>query len=1701
MKNKLSALKGVAQGCAIFGAALAINLMGNPQKAIADDTELFTRPPGFIQPAPNVLFILDNSANWNASNQNWEGGGAQGLAELRAIANVMDAFADKPINVGLMMYTGSGSTVGSYVRYGFRPVENAQNRSAFRGIVNGMVNGGNLASQGEQVAQGADRYSGKSYYEAYLYFSGLKNFWTPDVFGDFSGNSNPKTTANLGLTNNFAYPSSSGGIYSSPLNTGVPCARNYIIFISNAGNNLGGAGAQTYSNGANPVTVGSKIPLPSSAASEFWIDEWAKYLYETGVKTPDDTVNGSVITYSIDVYNAAQNTTLTPLMQSMARNGGGRYFQAANEAAIENAISEIFDEIQSVNSVFASVSLPVSVNVRGTNLNQVYLGMFRPDLKAQPVWPGNLKQYQLAMDENENLFIADSTKADALSSTGFFKNGAISFWTSANTYWSFDPASDSTTPSSDSPDGPLVERGGAGQSLRWNINGSGCESVTDAADVNACKLLATNRKVYTHLGGVSSAVSLASNASNSFSSSNTAVTSSALGAASDEERTAIINWIRGADLKDEDGRGDTTDLRPMAHGDVVHSRPAVINYNRYGDDNDIMVYYGANDGLLRAIQGGQAKTPGNDRLAGGAEYWSFAAEEFYPKFKRQYNNSPKVSWEAGGVSSFTNNAISKANSNALLISPAVSGISTGLVVSAASGINTGTTVTGANNSTTLLLSNNSTSTGTSVALIATAGNLNGTLSAASNFISLTAIPSWLRSGMSVSGTGISTGTVIDSISASTNLTLTNNATSTNNNSTISFSLTGTPVATRGTGSSSIAFLGAATAPPGVVAGLTVSGNGVPAGSKITGLNNFGKLVFSSTPTVDGLLSGFSVNTSTSTFAFPPSANVTCASGSATCNINLKVGNSATYPNSANIGQIILQGGSKPALITAVGARSGSGANRIVPLTVKYCSSSVDACSGSFSSSVSYSSTSNVTLHQRSSIELLTSTSTSTAAVVSGNGIVAGQIIGNSTYSGTVSSYTAGGVPGFTMNNAASSNTSDVLAFSYVSTGITTNAGSPIAVLGNVSDAGVIASLSQGGLSNIIVSSTDFPAAVGLASAPGSMGVILNNPSTVSGLQNLTFSVLFTGNTFINNPYVQIVSGDVSALTSGMSVSGSGVPASTTITSNIGAATVVLLSTNATVSTTQLVTFTNTSAGGQPKPYFFDGPIGVWRYDAPNTGTGATATAGDGKIVAGSCNVSSSSDCDKVWIFVPFRRGGRSIYAFDVTEPKVPKLMWKIKGGTTLGFEELGQTWSLPQPVKMNISGTSKPVLVFGGGYDAAVEDQDPIPSTAVRSMGRAIYFVDAQTGAPIKVFKGAGTTAMGGASTGTMTGAQQTSATNLTCSVPADAAVLNKSQDTGFTIDAYRIYLPDTCGQVWRIDTSDSNPNNWLITRIASVGSAYYSSSAGGSLTGDALAKQSRKFLFSPDVVFGGTDAKGRRFDYVLLGSGDREHPFNGYGDVAHPVSLSVDNRFYMFKDYNIGSGYTARDSDSDGTSDKALLLPTAVNFDGGNQFSGGFAVPEVALYDATDNDIQLVTASTEEKEIAADALGEYHGWYIRLEGGEKVVGGATSAAGSVFFGTNLPTPTAAVCTANLGEARLYQINIKNAAAVPPDPNTLITNNSARYTLVPGGGLPPTPVAVAVIVDGKFVEGVIAGTQLEQPSQSVIGSRVRVFSRKLVDRK
>lgn len=360
----------------------------------------------------------------------------------------------------------------------------------------------------------------------------------------------------------------------------------------------------------------------STKGAPWHLDEWARCLYQKGVPVSGGD-NQTAATYTIDVYNKQQNADHTALMLSTARVGGGKYFAATNEAALVDALMKIFQEITSVNSTFASASLPVNATNRAQNENQVFIGMFRPDPQAKPRWFGNLKRYQLVLDaDGVTVKLGDKDGNEAVNNqTGFIDDCASSFWTTdsfdpndaTKGYWwnqnvNPNPASKCTSvPAnmvySDKPDGPTVEKGAVAEVVR-----KGNSPLT----TNANPTWTVNRNFYT-TGDYTSTV-LLSGANNA----------SALDATQ-------RSWLAGQDTQNEDVDTSLTESRGSLHGDVVHSRPLPVNY---GSDT-IVVYYGANDGNFRAVS---ADT--------GQELWTLVPYEFaQPAFvDRLRLNDPLVSY-------------------------------------------------------------------------------------------------------------------------------------------------------------------------------------------------------------------------------------------------------------------------------------------------------------------------------------------------------------------------------------------------------------------------------------------------------------------------------------------------------------------------------------------------------------------------------------------------------------------------------------------------------------------------------------------------------------------------------------------------------------------------------------------------------------------------------------------------------------------------------------------------------------------------------------------------------------------------------------------------------------------------------------------------------------------------------------------------
>ncbi len=223
-----------------------------------------------------------------------------------------------------------------------------------------------------------------------------------------------------------------------------------------------------------------------------------------------------------------------------------------------------------------------------------------------------------------------------------------------------------------------------------------------------------------------------------------------------------------------------------------------------------------------------------------------------------------------------------------------------------------------------------------------------------------------------------------------------------------------------------------------------------------------------------------------------------------------------------------------------------------------------------------------------------------------------------------------------------------------------------------------------------------------------------------------------------------------------------------------------------------------------------------------------------------------------------RRGGKSLYALDISKRKAPKLAWQITGGTSPGFENLGQTWSTPRFARMELNGgATREVLVFGGGYDPG---QDSTTSRSDDDYGNAIYIIDASTGELLACFS------------------------SDTCnSSPVKLQLDNmKNGIIGiFTADMNgngitdRVYATGVGGRVFRIDVPD---REFTDTRIS------------GGMIADINVDSGdyRRFFNPPELAY--YSRGGNRFLAILIGSGFRPQPLNN----------STVERFYMIKDLAI---------------------------------------------------------------------------------------------------------------------------------------------------------------------------------------------------------
>lgn len=446
--------------------------------------------------------------------------------------------------------------------------------------------------------------------------------------------------------------------------------------------------------------------------------------------------------------------------------------------------------------------------------------------------------------------------------------------------------------------------------------------------------------------------------------------------------------------------------------------------------------------------------------------------------------------------------------------------------------------------------------------------------------------------------------------------------------------------------------------------------------------------------------------------------------------------------------------------------------------------------------------------------------------------------------------------------------------------------------------------------------------------------------------------------------------------------------------------------------------------------------------------------------------------DKRILYAAMRRGGRAVYALDVTNTAgntdaaqfVPKFAWKVSNQTA-GFSTMGQSWSEPKVIVLkDASGTRTPVLVMGGGYDSGEDDLPPGSARGTSGttldtarMGRGIYLINPETGPTadnylhLYPFRAGVALATGTTSTGF-----------VQYSIPADVTTIDTNGDG----DIDRIYAIDSGGNVlrWTWNPAGGTPFQaaaWTFKWVAKLG---------------GTGVDARKFLSR--MAFMPVSYKGATGYALMFGSGDRERPLPNYRVSTNSpytcVAVSPTCASY-FPDGYYGVAiedrfYSIFDLDT---------VPVAADT-GDPEFSYPLIIDNLhpIIQSVSGNDVVASYSDSTNKP----------GWYLGLKnnqikltrsgttytcdkGEEKLVDVPIFSGGFVRFATNSPEQpdrTSGKCS-NLGQAREYAINPLTGLADGVNDGDRF--NVANFsTVITGGGLPPAITSGVVIIGERYVK-------------------------------
>jgi len=308
--------------------------------------------------------------------------------------------------------------------------------------------------------------------------------------------------------------------------------------------------------------------IPKNVSGSTYLDDVAHYLYTHDVVGYEEGYQ-NVYTYTIGfmgdrignlfLINTSNNGNGNlNLYESSDPEYGKYHYVAERPDGLSAALMEAVNDIISRTSSFTAPVVPV---VRTTSGSSIYMAFFKP--VEGNFWEGNVTRFGLS----ENLQIVDANGDPATWPNGAIKQDAVPYWATKN----------------------------------W-------------ADSNKSNYIHNSmRKIYTYLGETNDLT----DSRNAFKTSNGNVTAALLGSPTHTTQE-IIDYIRGADVFDSDGDGNTSENRAVMTADVLHSEPLVVQH----DQTTTVVYFGSNDGMLHAVS-----------ASDGSEMWAFIPPDQLSRLK------------------------------------------------------------------------------------------------------------------------------------------------------------------------------------------------------------------------------------------------------------------------------------------------------------------------------------------------------------------------------------------------------------------------------------------------------------------------------------------------------------------------------------------------------------------------------------------------------------------------------------------------------------------------------------------------------------------------------------------------------------------------------------------------------------------------------------------------------------------------------------------------------------------------------------------------------------------------------------------------------------------------------------------------------------------------------------------------------------